>query len=85
VIGGAHIAYEEFARSELGEEDREFIIRPQQLYECLDAAESMVDRPEALGEQPMPPGLKKRKRLESPTDHITSSDEQDSMRMKREL
>jgi hypothetical protein len=42
---------------------------------CLAAAEAMEGRSESLSEHSIPPGLKKRKRSETPPDQMTSGDE----------
>ncbi|ORY12467.1 hypothetical protein BCR34DRAFT_563855 [Clohesyomyces aquaticus] len=68
-------AYEELAQKELVDEDHELIVSTQQLCEYLSAAETMVGRLASLGEHSIAPGLKKRKRSETPTEHITSGDE----------
>ncbi|KAF2788691.1 hypothetical protein K505DRAFT_366255 [Melanomma pulvis-pyrius CBS 109.77] len=68
-------AYEELAHNEIGDEDRELVVSTQQLCEYLNVAETMVGRLESLGEHSIAPGLKKRKRSETPTDQITSGDE----------
>ncbi|KAF2444025.1 hypothetical protein P171DRAFT_413724 [Karstenula rhodostoma CBS 690.94] len=68
-------AYEELAHRELGDEDKEVSISTRQLCEYLDAAETMVERSESLGEHKLGPGVKKRKRSETPPEDINSSDE----------
>jgi hypothetical protein len=60
---------------EIGDLDREITITSQQLCEYLDAAETKVARLESLSEDSIAPGLKKRKRSETPSEHITSGDE----------
>ncbi|KAH8714047.1 hypothetical protein GQ44DRAFT_752139 [Phaeosphaeriaceae sp. PMI808] len=55
--------------------DREIVITTQQLCEYLDAAETKVARLKSLSEDSIAPGLKKRKRAETPPDQITSGDE----------
>jgi hypothetical protein len=68
-------AHEELAQEEIGDDDRELIVSAQQLCDCLDAAEAMEGQSESLSEHFIPPGLKKRKRSETPPDQITSGDE----------
>jgi len=51
------------------------VVTTQQLCEYLDAAETMAGPLESLGEHSIAPGLKKRKRSETPPDQITSGDE----------
>ena len=63
------------AQDEIGDEGRELVVSAQQLCEYLDAAETMVGQLESLGEHLIAPGLKKRKRSETPSDQITSGDE----------
>jgi hypothetical protein len=68
-------AYEELANNELGDEGRELVISTRQLCEYLDAAETMVGGVELLGEHSLHPGIKKRKRSETPPEEINSGDE----------
>lgn len=68
-------AYDELAQKELGKDNRDVVVSAHQLCEYLDAAETMAGRQDLLGEHAIAPGLKKRKRSETPPDQITSSDE----------
>ncbi|ORY01189.1 hypothetical protein BCR34DRAFT_575120 [Clohesyomyces aquaticus] len=68
-------AYEELALRELGDTDLELVISTQQLCEYLHTSETRVARLESLGRPLIAPGLKKRKRSETPPDQITSGDE----------
>lgn len=58
----------------LGREDRELVVSAQQLCQYLAAAEGKV-RLRSLGKHSIAPGIKKRKRPETPPDQITSDDE----------
>ncbi|KAF2105498.1 hypothetical protein BDV96DRAFT_509271 [Lophiotrema nucula] len=68
-------AYEQLAAREIGDTDRELVITTQQLCEYLDAAETRVAGLKSLSKHSLAPGLKKRKRSETPEDQITSDDE----------
>jgi hypothetical protein len=68
-------AHEELARKEIGDKGPELVVSTQQLCEYLDAAETMAGRSESLGEHSIGPGIKKRKRSETPPEEITSGDE----------
>jgi hypothetical protein len=51
------------------------VVSAQQLCQYLTAAETKVRQLGSLGKHSMAPGLKKRKRSETPPDHIASGDE----------
>ena len=51
------------------------MVSAQQLCQYLTAAETKVRQLGSLGKHSMAPGLKKRKRSETPPDHIASGDE----------
>jgi hypothetical protein len=77
---GLRLQLSDFANKELAlresrDKDREIVVTTQQLCEYLDAAETKVARLESLSEDSIAPGLKKRKRAETPPDQITSGDE----------
>src|SRR4051794_12355265 len=67
--------YEELAHKEIEDEDTELVISTKQLCEYLDAAETMLNRSELLGEHALAPGVRKRKRLGTPPEEIASGDE----------
>ncbi|CAG5188981.1 uncharacterized protein ALTATR162_LOCUS12076 [Alternaria atra] len=73
-------AYEELALNEIGDEDLKVGISTRQLCEYLGAAETMVNRSESLGEHSVGPGIKKRKRSETPPEEINSNDEASKFR-----
>ncbi|KAK2765091.1 hypothetical protein FQN54_008790 [Arachnomyces sp. PD_36] len=68
-------AYEELAEDEIGEEKRELVVSTQELCQYLAAAETKVQQLSSLGKHSIAPGVKKRKRSETPPDQITSGDE----------
>jgi len=55
--------------------NRELIVTTQQLCKYLHAAETKVARLESLSEDSIAPELKKRKRLKTTPDQITSGDD----------
>lgn len=67
-------AYEELTQAEIGNQDKELIVSSQQLCQYLIAAETKI-RLESLGKHSIAPGLKKRKRSETPPERMTSDDE----------
>lgn len=76
-------AYKELAHNEIGDKDRELVVSTQQLFKYRDAAETMVEQLESLSEHSITPGLKKRKRSETPPDQIASGDEARYVRQER--
>ncbi|KAH8722734.1 hypothetical protein GQ44DRAFT_729367 [Phaeosphaeriaceae sp. PMI808] len=68
-------AHEELVKKELGDQTREIHISGQQLCQFLTAAESMVQRAGTLHKSSLPPGVKKRRRSETPPEEIASDDE----------
>jgi hypothetical protein len=68
-------AYEELAQKELGDQNREIHISSQQLCRFLAAMESKVQQVGSLSKHSIAPGVKKRKRSETPPEEIASSDE----------
>lgn len=59
----------------MGDWDQELTISSEQLCEYLTAAEAKVRQAGSLGQHSVAPGVKKRKRLETPPEEITASDE----------
>ena len=68
-------AHEELARNEIGDEDREVVISGQRLCQYLAAAENKVRGMGSLGKHRIAPGLKKRRRSDTPPEQIGSGDE----------
>ena len=62
-------------QEELGDQDREIHISGQQLCQFLAAAEKKAQQGTPLGKHMVAPGIKKRKRSETPPDEIASGDE----------
>lgn len=60
---------------ELGNDDREVVISTHQLCDYLRVAETRFRSLDSLYVQSIAPGIKKRKRSETPPEEITSSDE----------
>lgn len=58
----------------MGDLDQELIISARQLCEFLDATEVKVRQKGSLGKDPLPAGVKKRKRSETPPEEIVSAD-----------
>ncbi|KAH0565679.1 hypothetical protein GP486_000919 [Trichoglossum hirsutum] len=54
--------------------DREILLSTQQLCQYLTDGEDQVRRWEMLSKNPIPPGVKKRKRSRTPPERITSDD-----------
>ncbi|KEF50867.1 uncharacterized protein A1O9_13079 [Exophiala aquamarina CBS 119918] len=68
-------AHEELAYDEIEDEDRELVVSAQQLCQCLTAAETKVHPLRSLGKHSIAPGIKKRKRSETPPEGMASGDE----------
>jgi hypothetical protein len=62
-------------QKELGDQNREIHISGQQLCQFLAAAESKVQQARSLGKHSVAPGVKKKKRSETPPEEIASADE----------
>ncbi len=71
----ADFAYEELVQNEIRDRDQELVISAKQLCEYLSAAETKVEKLGSLGKHSIRPGLKKRKRSETPPDKIILVDE----------
>ena len=67
--------HKRLAKEEIGNQDQELVISAQQLCEFLTAAETKVRKRGSLSKDPIPPGVKKRKRSETPSEEIASNDE----------
>ncbi|KAF2454277.1 hypothetical protein BDY21DRAFT_423847 [Lineolata rhizophorae] len=68
-------AHAGLARVQLGSHNRELFISTEQLCEFLTAAEVKVHQRGSLSKDQLAPGVKKRKRLETPPEEVTSEDE----------
>ncbi|ORX95175.1 hypothetical protein BCR34DRAFT_579473 [Clohesyomyces aquaticus] len=68
-------AYQELAHNEIRGQDQELVVSAQQLCQYLTAAESKVQQAGSLGKHSIAPGVKKRKRSETPPEEIASGDE----------
>jgi hypothetical protein len=62
-------------QEEIGNQDHELVISAQQLCQFLNAAEVKMRQKGSLSKDPIPLGVKKRKRLETPPEEIASGDE----------
>lgn len=68
-------AHEGLVKDEIGNQDKDLTVSAQQLCLFLSAAEARVDPRGLLSKDPIAPGIKKRKRSETPEDRIASGDE----------
>ncbi|KAL5406973.1 hypothetical protein PMIN04_011852 [Paraphaeosphaeria minitans] len=68
-------AHKGLVQEEIGNQDQELVISAQQLCKFLNAAEVNVHQRESLSKDPIPHGVKKRKRSETPPEEIASGDE----------
>ncbi|KAF2787667.1 hypothetical protein K505DRAFT_316306 [Melanomma pulvis-pyrius CBS 109.77] len=68
-------AHKGLVQEEIGTQDQELVIPAQQLCQFLTAAEVKVRQRGSLSKDPIPPGVKKRKRSETPPEEIASGDE----------
>ncbi|PVH90618.1 hypothetical protein DM02DRAFT_620927 [Periconia macrospinosa] len=68
-------AYKGLVQEEMGNLNRELSISAQQLCEFLNAAELKVRQKGTLRKDPLPVGVKKRKRSETPLEEVASADE----------
>lgn len=62
-------------QQETGDWDQELTISSEQLCDYLAAAEAKMRQAETLGQHSIAPGVKKRKRSETPPEEITAGDE----------
>jgi hypothetical protein len=62
-------------QKEIGDLDQELAVSTQQLCDILRAAEVNIRRTESLSQDPVPSGVKKRKRSETPPEDLASGDE----------
>ena len=62
-------------QKEIGDQKPDIIISSQQLCQYLAAAESKVQQAGSLGKHCVAPGVKKRKRSETPPEELVSGDE----------
>lgn len=62
-------------QNEIGDQDEDLVVSAQQLCQFLSAAEIKSHQKGFLGKDPIAPGVKKRKRSESPIEEVTSGDE----------
>jgi len=72
-------------QKELGDQNREIRISGQQLCQFLAAAECKVQQAGSLGKHSVAPGIKKRKRPETPPEEIASGDEARFMEQERKV
>ena len=68
-------AYQELAQQEIGDYDQELTVSSEQLCEYLTVAEAKMQAVESLGQHAIGPGVKKRKRSETPPEQIAPGDE----------
>jgi hypothetical protein len=59
----------------MGNQDRELIVSTEKLCQFLAAAEVKIHQRGSLSKDSLAPGVKKRKRSETPPEEITSGDE----------
>lgn len=62
-------------QQEMGDWDQELTISSEQLCDYLAAAEAKTRKLGSLGQHVIAPGVKKRKRSETPPEEITADDE----------
>lgn len=68
-------AHQELVQQEIGDYDQDVTISTRQLCEYLTAAEAKTRQTESLSHHVIAPGVKKRKRSETPPEQIVSGDE----------
>ncbi|PVH92418.1 hypothetical protein DM02DRAFT_733711 [Periconia macrospinosa] len=68
-------AYQELVQQEMGDWHQELTISSEQLCDYLAAAEAKMRQAGSLGQHSIGPGVKKRKRSETPPEEITAGDE----------
>lgn len=68
-------AYKGLVQNEIGDQDEDLVVSAQQLCQFLSAAEIKSHQKGFLGKDPIAPGVKKRKRSESPIEEVASGDE----------
>ncbi|CAI6342366.1 unnamed protein product [Periconia digitata] len=78
-------AHEELVQEELGDQNREINVSGQQLCQFLAAAENKVQQDRSLSKHLVAPGIRKRKRPDTPPEEIASSDEAQYMEQERKV
>jgi hypothetical protein len=68
-------AYEEVVQEDLGDQNRQIHISGQQLCQFLAAAEEIVQKAKIVKGRLLPPGIRKRRRSDTPPDKVTLSDQ----------
>lgn len=68
-------AHQDIVHNEMGNEDSEISISGAQLFEYLSEAEKRTQQYRPQGTKPLPPGVKKRQRSETPPEELASEDE----------